>query len=95
MPVGAFLLALVQPILARILVALGFSVVSLVGMQALLDGLISATRNAWGGLPSQLLALAGLAGIGQALGIIMGAVLTRVLIWQLSRATRIMGANPQ
>ncbi len=94
MPVGAFLLALVQPILARILVALGFSVVSLVGMQALLDGLIAATRNAWGGLPSQLLALAGLAGIGQALGIIMGAVLTRILIWQLSRATRIIGDWP-
>lgn len=95
MPIGAFLLALVQPILARILVALGFSVVSLVGMQALLSTLITATQNAWGGLPSQILALAGLAGVGQALGIITGAVMTRVMIWQLSKATRIMGANPQ
>lgn len=94
MGVGAFLLALVQPMLARLLVALGFSVVSLVGMQAVMDGLIAATVGAWGGLPTQLLQLAGLAGIGEGLGIIMGAVLTRVLIWQLARSTRILGANP-
>lgn len=93
MGVAAFLLALVQPMIARILVALGFSIVSLVGMDAVLNTLIQQLQGAWGGLPSQLLQLAGLAGIGQALGILMGAVLTRVLIWQLARSTRILGAN--
>lgn len=87
------LLAMVQPILARIMVTLGLSIASFVGMDLLMNQVISATQNAWGGLPSGILQLAGLAGIGQALGIIMGAVLTRVLIWQLSRSTRILGTN--
>lgn len=94
MPVAAFFLSLVQPIIARILVALGFSLVSFVGMGAVLDQVIAASVGAWGGLPSQMLALAGLAGIGQALGIIMGAVLTRMMIWQLTKATRMLATNP-
>ena len=87
------ILALVQPELARVMVALGLSIVSFVGMDVLMNQVISASQNAWGGLPSSILQLAGLAGVGQALGIIMGAVLTRVLIWQLSRSTRILGSN--
>lgn len=87
------ILALVQPVLARVMVALGLSIVSFVGMDVLMNQVIAASQNAWGGLPSSILQLAGLAGVGQALGIIMGAVLTRVLIWQLSRSTRILGSN--
>lgn len=93
MPFAQLLLAMVQPIIARIMVTLGLSIASFVGMDLLMNQVISATQNAWGGLPFGMLQLAGLAGIGQALGIIMGAVLTRVLIWQLSRSTRIMGTN--
>lgn len=87
------LLALVQPVLARVLLALGFSVVSFVGMDMVMNQVIAHAQSAWGGLPASILQLAGLAGIGQALGIIMGAVLTRVMIWQLSRSTRILGTN--
>lgn len=87
------LLSLVQPILARVLLALGFSVVSFVGMDMVMNQVISYAQNAWGGLPASILQLAGLAGIGQALGIIMGAVLTRVMIWQLSRSTRLLGSS--
>ncbi|MDH4419200.1 MAG: DUF2523 domain-containing protein [Acidovorax sp.] len=93
MPFAQLLLAMVQPIIARIMVTLGLSIASFVGMDLLMNQVISHAQNAWGGLPSGILQLAGLAGIGQALGIIMGAVLTRVLIWQLSRSTRIMGSN--
>jgi len=87
------LLSLVQPVLARVLVALGFSVVSFVGMDLVMNQLISTAQGAWGGLPVSILQLVGLAGIGQGLGIIMGAVLTRVMIWQLQKSTRILGAN--
>lgn len=88
------LLSLVQPVLARVLVALGFSVVSFVGMELVMNQLIATAQGAWGGLPVSILQLVGLAGIGQGLGIIMGAVLTRVMIWQLQKSTRILGANP-
>ncbi|MBA4112009.1 MAG: hypothetical protein C0492_01375 [Verminephrobacter sp.] len=88
------LLSLVQPVLARVLVALGFSVVSFVGMEMLMNQMISTVQGAWGGLPASILQLAGLAGIGQGLGIVFGAVLTRIMIWQLQKSTRILGANP-
>lgn len=85
------LLLLVQPVIARVLIALGFSVVSFVGMELLMNQLISSVQGAWGGLPHAILQLAGLAGVGQGLGIIFGAVLTRVMIWQLTKSTRILG----
>jgi len=88
------LLSLVQPFVARVLLSLGFSVVSFVGMDLLMNQLISSIQGAWGGLPAALLQLAGLAGIGHALSIITGAMLTRVMIWQLQKSTRILGANP-
>lgn len=94
MPVAAFLLSMVQPILARIMVSLGFSMLSIVGMDALMGQVMASFASAWGGLPSQMLALAGLAGIGEALGIITGAIMTRVMIWQLTKSTRMIASNP-
>ena len=94
MPVAAFILSLVQPILARVLVSLGFSLVSFVGFDLALNQVIQAAEGAWGGLPSNLLARAGLSGIGQALGIIFGAILTKMMIWQLTKSTRMMMSNP-
>ncbi len=88
------LMAMVSPLVARVFLALGLSMVSFVGMDLLMNQVIAHAQNAWGGLPAGILQLAGLAGIGQALGIIMGAVLTRVMIWQLTRSTRILGGNP-
>ena len=93
MPFAAFLLGMVQPLIARILVVLGLSVVSFTGMGMVMDQVIDYAQSAWQGLPAGILGLAGLAGVGQALGIIMSAILTRVLIWQLSKATRILSAN--
>lgn len=94
MGLAAFFLALVQPIISRILLALGFSVVTFTGMTAVMSGLASAASAAWGGLAGNMLALAGLAGVGEALSIIMGAVATRVLIWQMTRAVKLMGVTP-
>lgn len=91
---GVFLLEMVRPLVARVLVSLGLSLVTFVGMDLLMNQLIQVAQNAWGDLPLGILRLAGLAGIGEALSIIMGAILTRVMIWQLSRSSRILGANP-
>lgn len=93
MPVAAFLLSLVQPIISRILIALGFSVITFTGMEFVMSSLTQHAVSAWGGLAGNMVALAGLAGVGEALSIIMGAVATRVLIWQMTRAVRLMGVN--
>jgi hypothetical protein len=47
MPVAAFILSLVQPILARVLVSLGFSLVSFVGFDLALNQVIQAAEGAW------------------------------------------------
>lgn len=94
MPFAAFLMAIVPSLLARVLGALGMAVVTFTGMSLLMDQVIGVAQTFWGGLPAGMLALAGLAGVGQALSIIMGAILTRVAIWQIQRATRILGSNP-
>lgn len=90
---GTFLLSMVQPLVARVLVALGLSIVTFTGMSAVMDTLTQRAVSAWGGLPASIMQLASLAGIGEALSIIMGAIATRVLIWQLTRSTKMMGAN--
>jgi hypothetical protein len=94
MGLAGFLLALVQPIVARVLVALGFSLVTYVGMDVMMGQVTAAALAAWGALPANLLLLAGLAGIGQGLAIIFGAIATRVLIWQLTKSTRMLMSNP-
>lgn len=90
---ASFLLAMVTPLLGRILVALGFSVVTFVGMEAMIGALIGRMQSGWGGLPGDVVGLIGLAGGGEALSIICGAALTRVAIWQLTRAVRLMGVS--
>jgi len=93
MPFATFLLAMMAPLTARVLMALGFSVVTITGMSAVITGLRSSMLTWANQIPAAGLDLAMLAGAGQALGIIMGAIATRLLLWQISNATRILGVN--
>jgi hypothetical protein len=47
-----------------------------------------------GGLSADMFNLFLLAGGGQALGIITGALTTKLLLWQVQKATKILGVNP-
>lgn len=95
MKIGTWLLALVQPMLARILAALGFSVVSIVGFDAAVDGLRNQLISSVNSLPADVLGVFLLAGGGYGLGMILGAVALRVALWQIQNATKILGVNPQ
>lgn len=93
MNLGAWLVAMVGPLVAKILVTLGFSVVTIVGVTASLDviqGQLVAQMNS---LPAAALNLALLGGAGQALGIVLGAIATRMAIWQIQQGTKILGVN--
>lgn len=94
MKLGTWLLSLVQPMLGRILTALGFSVVSIVGMEAMLSQLRSMVSSSLGGMSADMFNVFLLAGGGQALGIITGALTTKLLLWQIQNATKILGVNP-
>jgi Protein of unknown function (DUF2523) len=95
MPLAAFFLSLVQPIISRIMVALGLSVVTFTGMSLVMEQMTNVVGNAWGALPGAIFGLAQLAGLGEGLSIVFGAIATRVLIWQLTRSTRMIMSNPQ
>lgn len=94
MKLGTWLLALLQPALARILTALGFSVVSIVGLDVAINTLKTQTINSMNLLSPAMLQLFLLSGGGVALGIVLGACATRLMLWQIQNATKILGVNP-
>lgn len=94
MKLGTWLLGLLQPAIARILTALGFSVVTILGMEQLLVQLRQSVVSSLGGMSADMFNVFLLAGGGQALGIITGALTTKLLLWQVQNATKILGVNP-
>jgi len=90
MKFGTFLLAMVEPLIAKILIALGFSVVSIVGVDAALNAvkaLVIGNFNSAGSILSFALYI----WIGKGLGIIFGACATKLALWNIQNATAILG----
>lgn len=94
MKLGTWLLSLLQPALSRILAMLGFSVVTITGMDVLLTQLKQSVVSGLGAMGGDMFNVFLLAGGGQALGIITGALTTKLLLWQVQNATKILGVNP-
>ncbi|ART55178.1 hypothetical protein CBP36_09490 [Acidovorax carolinensis] len=95
MKIGTWLLSLVQPFIAKILLALGFSVVTITGFEAAIGQVKSQLVGSVNALPVDMLNVFLLAGGGKGIGIILAAVAVKVMLWQISSATKILGANPQ
>jgi hypothetical protein len=84
---------MMQPLIGRILSALGFSVVSIVGVTTALDQLKATMLSQLQLVPAAGLQLALLAGAGVAFGFILGAIAFRLALWQLNNSMRILGVN--
>lgn len=90
MKFGTFLLALAKPMLAKVLLALGFSVVSIVGVDAALNTvkqMIVGNLNSAGPILDFALYL----WLGKGLGIVFGACATKLALWNIQNATKILG----
>lgn len=94
MNLATFLMAICQPLIGRILVTLGFSVVTITGFNLVVDQLKDAVVSSTNAMPSVTLNLFLIGGGGVAMGIVFGAITTRLLLWQISKSTRILGVNP-
>lgn len=92
--IGTWILALVQPLIARILTALGFSVVTIMGMDVVIGQVKTRVQSSVNGLPADMLNVFLLAGGGVALGMVFGAITTKLVLWQIQSATKILGVNP-
>jgi hypothetical protein len=80
MNITAWLMALAGPLVKNALIALGFSLVTYVGVSELVDNGLAAARSEWSGAAGQVAAFLALAGMNKALGIISAALSARVTL---------------
>lgn len=85
MTMGAFLAAAAGPLAKRVMSALGFGVVTFVGVSAALNQVLDLARSAWAGIPGDIAVYIAMSGANTALAIIAGAAVTRVALMQLKR----------
>jgi hypothetical protein len=82
---SAVLSSLAAPIAKKVLAALGMGVVSYAAINAALQGVTSALTSAYGSITGDLAAIISLAGFGQAMGIVLGAMAARLTFAQLNK----------
>lgn len=81
MAIGAFLTAAIGPLAKRAAAALGFGVVSYVGVDLALGQLLGTARDAWAGsLGADVAAYVAMAGLNTGLSILAGALAGRVAL---------------
>lgn len=93
MPLAAFLMSMVGPLVGRVLLALGFSIITVGGMDIVMGQLKSQLHAAGMGMGADAFGLFQVAGGGIGLGIIIGAINTRIALWTATKATSIIGRS--
>ena len=94
MNISSFLLGMAGPLAVRVLLALGFTAVSFAGVTVALNQLMTIAKDNWASMPVDVLAIASLSGIPQALGMIASAYAARVAVWVTQNATKyVVGAR--
>ena len=88
MQLGAWLLALIGPLVVRGILALGFTTVTFVGVTALVNQLVGYAQTYWSSTPATILALASLSGIPECLGMIFGALMSLFTMWTTTAAMK-------
>jgi hypothetical protein len=89
----ATLATLAAPMTARVLIALGFSVVTVTGVSVAWSAVLDQVQSSVGSMPGAISQLIGLGGGWIALGAVLGAVSFVVSLWTLTAATRIIGVG--
>lgn len=88
---GTFFTNSAGAIAKRVLIALGFGLISTVGVTIALNSALDSAHATYNSMTSYTLALLGLSGTGYALGIIAGALIFRVSM----NATSQLGVIPK
>lgn len=90
---GAWLAGMMATLTAKVLLALGFQVVTITGVTVALATLRGMILTNLGAMPAAGFQLALLAGLGTGLGIVLGAVAFRLALWQIQSSVRILGVG--
>lgn len=84
MNIASFLIGMVGPLAAQLIVSLGISLISLTGLSVAASAIKDQLLTNLSGLPLAGLQLAGLFGIWEALGMAFGAI-TFVVTWHTTK----------
>lgn len=83
---GSFLLALAGPLAKQVLIALGLSIVTYVGVDLAVSNVLAQARANWSGaLVGDAAQLIAMAGVNTALSIIAGGIVGRISMMALKR----------
>lgn len=85
MPLAAFFLSLAGPLARKVLLALGLGVVSYAGLNLIADQLRDVITEKYSLLSGPVLDLLNLIGFGQAVGIVLGAIIARAAFAAISK----------
>lgn len=86
---GAFFLAIATPVVVRVLISLGFGLVTLTGLSVVEGQITSAVGTAWGGIPADTYQVLALGGWVDALAYWLSAFVTVVAWLAVSRIARV------
>lgn len=85
-----WLASAVGPLAKRVLSALGIGWLTFEGLGAMVDQARDAVVAAWGGIAANVLTVASMAGVGTAIGIVLGAIVARVTFVMLAKLGKVM-----
>lgn len=88
MTFAEFLMGMAGPLAMRVLITLGIGTITFTGMVETLSALIAMSASSWSGITPAVLQLAGLSGLPECIGLITGAMTSRVSIWAATSATK-------
>lgn len=93
MKLGTWLLAMMEPLIAKILISLGFSVITIAGIDSIVSTFKSTIVGNVGALPADMLNIALYLGVGKGIGIVFGAITTKLALWSIQNATSMLGKS--
>jgi hypothetical protein len=84
----AFLASAVGPLALRVVAALGLGILTFTGVDTVLSNLIASAQSNWASVASDILGLASVARVPECLGLLAGAMTSRVTMWVAANAAR-------
>lgn len=87
---GTFLMAMAQPMVAKVLVAIGITITTLTGVTAGYSTLKGYVMNNINQAPAAALQLAALVGVPEGLAMVMGAMTFVIALWTTTSATKMI-----
>lgn len=85
MPIAAWLLTLVGPLVKKVLVSLGIGIISYAAISTIIGVIKSMIAAQFGAIAADYAALAGLFGFYDAIGFILAGITTRLSLQPLKR----------